>query len=387
MRERPWPGIAVAAVTATATVMPGFTVGALAPWIEADLQVSRSALGLAMTAFYAATALSSPLAKRIAIRLPVPALLAGAALIASATMLVASMAGGFATILVVLVAGGLGNGLVQPAASLVIAAKAPAGRRSLAAGLVGAALGAGTLVPGLLVAFVVGPHGWRFAMLVAGLVALVPVAFAPLTRIPHVSRRPGSRGPSGAGPVLALWALAAALSAAGNNAVASYFVQLGTESGLPSTLAGNLLSASAVVAIGVRIAAGALTDRAPHRNPAVIAAMMLAGAAGLVLVAIGNPVAFTVGALLAFSAGWGWTGLLLAAALRLVPDRAESAGHTVQVGVYTGATVAPFTFGAASSAFGFPTTTIAAAVAGVAAAGAMVAGTVVLRKWAARVPA
>jgi MFS family permease len=299
-------------------------------------------------------------------------------------MIVASRATGFATMLAVLVAGGLGNGLVQPAAGLLIAAKAPARRRSLAAGLVGAALGAGTLVPGLLVALVVGPHGWRAAMLVAGVVALVPVAFAPLTRIPRVSRPAGSRRSGAGGAVLALWALAAALSAAGNNAVASYFVQLGTHSGMTSALAGNLLSASAVVAIAVRIAAGALTDRAPHRNPTVIAAMMLVGGVGLVLVAIGNPVAFALGALLAFSAGWGWTGLLLATALRLVPDRAENAGYIVQVGVYTGATVAPFTFGAASSAFGFPATTIAAAVAAVAAAGAMVGGMVVQQRAARR---
>ncbi|MBT2228976.1 hypothetical protein [Nonomuraea sp. NEAU-A123] len=61
---RHWPGVVTASLTATATVMPGFAVGALAPSIEADLHISTTTVGLAMSAFYGATALGSPLAKR-----------------------------------------------------------------------------------------------------------------------------------------------------------------------------------------------------------------------------------------------------------------------------------------------------------------------------------
>jgi MFS family permease len=213
--------------------------------------------------------------------------LALAALVASAVMLVISRATGFATLTTLLVLGGLSNGLVQPAAGRLIAARAPAHRRSLAAGLVGAALGAATLVPGLLVALVLQPYGWRTAMLIAGLVALIPVALVPLTRAPKdpaPSRAEEADAPRKVGRVLVLWALAAALSATGNNAVASYFVQLGAHSGLATTITGNLLSLSALIAIAVRLAAGALTDRAPRRNPAVITAMMLTGALGLALI-------------------------------------------------------------------------------------------------------
>ncbi|GAA3013081.1 MFS transporter [Streptosporangium longisporum] len=380
-----WPGIVAAALTATVTVMPGFTVGALAPAIASELHLSRSALGLAMSAFYAATALGSPVAKRLAARLPVPAVLALAALAAAAVMAAASRATGVATLTAVLVAGGLSNGLVQPAAGRLIAARVPAHRRSLAAGTVGAALGAGTLVPGLLVAMVLQEHGWRTAMLLAALVALVPVALAPLARVPAApppgrAGTGGAGGPRGTGRVLVLWALAAALSATGNNAVASYFVQLGTSSGLAVAVTGNLLSLSALAAIVVRLAAGALTDRAPRHNPAVIAAMMLTGGLGLALVAIGTPVTFVLGAALAFSAGWGWTGLLLATTLRLVPDRAENAGHTVQVGIYAGAAVAPFAFGALSDALGFAGAASIAGAAAVAGAASMTAGALVLRR-------
>ncbi|MEV0150337.1 MFS transporter [Nonomuraea sp. NPDC050733] len=382
-RTRYWPGIVAAALTTTVTVMPGFTVGALAPAIEQDLRVSRTAVGLMISAFYAATALGSPIAKRAAARLPAPVVLAVAAVAACAVLLVVSQADDLGTMTAALVAGGLSNGLVQPAAGRLIAARVPARRRSLAAGTVGAALGAATLVPGLLVALVLPVHGWRTAMVAAGLIALLPVVLTPLTRLPPgpSPARAGRGAPArGTGGVLALWALAAALSATGNNAVATYFVQLGTHSGLPATVTGNLLSLSALLAIAVRLTAGALTDRAPHRNPAVITAMMLTGALGLMLVAIGTPATFVLGAALAFSAGWGWTGLLLATTLRLVAHQAENAGHTVQIGVYTGATVAPYTFAALSDAFGYAGSALIAATAALAAAAAMTGGTLLSRR-------
>jgi MFS family permease len=384
---RHWPGIIATALTATVAGMPGFTVGALAPKIEADLHTSRGAVGLAMSLFYAATAFGSPIAKRLAARSSVPTVLAVAVLVSSTVMLVASRVSGPGMLTAILPVGGLSNALVQPVAGRLIAAHVPEHRRSLAAGMIGAALAAGTLVPGLLVALVLPAYGWRTALLVAGIAALVPAALAPLAKAPGDPRpiRPKEESEAGdkqrtVGRVLGLWALAAALSATGNNAVATYFVELGTHSGLSTTVTGNLLSLSALFAIAVRITAGALTDRAPRRNPAVIVTMMLTGGLGLALIAIGTSTTFLLGAILAFSAGWGWTGLLLATTLRLVPGRTEDAGHTVQVGVYAGATIAPFAFGALSSTFGFPVTALVAALAAVAAGAAMTAGALLLRR-------
>ncbi|HEU5026329.1 MAG TPA: MFS transporter [Spirillospora sp.] len=390
LAERRWPAVIAAALAAPAAVMPGFTVGALAPSMQDALHTSRTTLGLAMSAFYAASALGSPAAKRLAARLPVPVALSAAAAVASLSMLALSRAGHVAALFPVLVAAGFANGLVQPAAGRLIAARAPERRRTLAAGTIGAALGAGTLVPGLLVALVVHPYGWRAAMAIAGLLALVPVALAPLTRTPAAGPRRKAASapmPRAVRRTLVLWAVAAALSATGNNAVASYFVQLGAHSGVPDGLTGDLLAMSAVIAIAVRLVAGALADRAPRGDRTVIAGMMLSGAAGLALIAAGSPAAFLAGAVLAFSAGWGWTGLLLSAALRLLPDRAENAGHTVQVGVYTGATIAPFTFGALSASLGFAAAALAAAAAALAAAALMattIPDLVDLRRVAAR---
>jgi hypothetical protein len=187
------------------------------------VHVSGTTVGMMISACYAATAVGSPLTKRVAANLPVPVVLTAAAVIACTVMLVVS----------------------QTADPVTVTA----------------ALGAGALVPGLLVALVVPAHGWRTAMLIAALIALAPIAVAPLIEAP----------------------------------------------------------------------------RRPDPPPAVITAMMLTGGIGLTLIAIGTPTTFVLGAVLAFSAGWGWTGLLLATTLRLAGCKAENAGHTVQTGIFTGA--------------------------------------------------
>jgi len=371
---RPWPAITVSALTATVTVMPGFAVGAMATPIAADLRMSTAALGLAMSACYAASALCSGLARHLAVRLGTPLALALPALVTAITLTAVATAPNGVVLAAALVVAGAGNSLVQPAAARLIAARAPAHRRALASGMVGAALGAASLIPGLLVAFVVGPYGWRTAMLIAALTALITAALTPLTR--HPASRPAPAGPArpraerprGVRTALILWAAAAALSAAGNNAAATYFVQLATEVGFAAATAGTLLTIGAILAVAVRLAAGAAADRAPRSVVTTVAVMMALGGAGLALIALGSPASFLIGTALVFTAGWGWTGLLLTTALRLVPDHAETAGHTVQVGVFTGATVAPYAFGALTSTLGFAEAALAAAAAAMTAA-------------------
>lgn len=115
-----WPAVAAAALAAAVALTPGFTVGALAGPMEAELGVSRTTIGLAMSAFYAATALGSPFAERLAARLPVPVSLAAAAVGAAIVLLTLSLTTSTAVLFTVLIAGGLTNGLVQPAAARLL---------------------------------------------------------------------------------------------------------------------------------------------------------------------------------------------------------------------------------------------------------------------------
>ncbi|MBO2460752.1 MFS transporter [Actinomadura violacea] len=382
---RPWAGMGAIVLTSVAAMTPAFGTAALATPIEHGLGVSATGFGLALSGFFAASALGSFAAKRVAARLPVPVVLTAAGALALAALALAAAAGNLAVLALALLLAGAGNALVQPAAGRYIGARVPQGRLSLATGMVSAALGAAPLVPGLLAGFAAGPLGWRAALLLGAVlpVLAIPAAFLARTGPAAAVARPAATG--GAAPVgrvLVLWTVAAGLATIGSNAAASFFVQLGTHSGLSTALAGLMQSLAGVVAVAVRLAAGGFADRAPRRNPALVTAMMLSGAAGLALVAAGSPAAFVAGALLAVAGGWGWTGLLLAAVMRLLPGQGERAGATVQIGLFGGAAVAPLAFGAASSALGVPATVLIAALIVLAGAASMLAGTAALRREA-----
>ncbi|RFU38869.1 MFS transporter [Actinomadura logoneensis] len=245
------------------------------------------------------------------------------------------------------------------------------------------------LLPGLLAGLVAGPHGWRAALWAALVSPVLGLAATPLARVPApantprpaVAPRPAARPPlRGIGVVLVLWTVAAALATIGSNAMASYFIQIGTRSDLSTGLAGIMQSVAGLLAVGVRLAAGVAADRAPRRNPAIVAGMMLAGGAGLLVTAAGNPVCFVVGAVLTVAGGWGWTGLLFAAVLRVLPGDGARAGGQVQLGLFTGAAVAPFAFGAVTGVLGLPATLLGAAVVVGLGAVAMTAGTALLSR-------
>ncbi|MFC4906467.1 MFS transporter [Actinomadura gamaensis] len=394
----PWKGLAAVVLTTVAAMTPVFGVAALATPVEHGLPVSGTVFGLILSGFFAVSAVGAPLARKIAARLSVPAVLVLVNVLAAAGLALAALAPNGLVLGGALVIAGAGSALTQPVAGRFIAGRVPAQRLSLASGLVSAALGVSPLLPGLLAGLVAGPHGWRAALWAALVCPVLGLAVTPLVRAPEpaddaVTARPANKSEAGTGSVpgirtvLVLWTLAAALATIGSNATASYFIQIGTHSGLSTGLAGIMQSVAGLLAVAVRLVAGVAADRAPRRNPAIVAGMMLAGGLGLLITAAGNPVCFVAGAALTVAGGWGWTGLLFAAVLRVLPGDGARAGGQVQLGLFTGAAIAPFAFGAVTGALGLaPTLLIAALVAGLGAL-AMTAGTALLRRAEAPRPA
>lgn len=385
-------GMGAVVLAAMAALLPAFTVGALAVPIQRDLGIGSTRFGVALACFFAVSALASVLTRRIVLRLSVPVVLAGICGLSAVTLHIAAgvHTAGLLTMLMVLA--GFGNALVQPAAGRYIAAELSPDRFSLATGLVGAALGAAPFVPGLLVALVAGAHGWRAALTVGGALALVAMLSAPLAQ----ARTKSAKQPPDADPAavagsatgqrhrprtvaLRWWMLAAFLGSVGVNMAATYFVQIGTHSGLSIAVAGALLAAASAVAVLMRIVVGALGDRAPERNSVMVAVLMLSGAVGLGVLALSTPASFVFGAVLAVAGGWGWTGLLLAASMRLLPDNPPRAGAAMQIGLFGGAALSPLGFGALVAAIGVPATVGLAALASLAGVVAVLAGEAILR--------
>ncbi|MER6814318.1 hypothetical protein ABT299_34025, partial [Spirillospora sp. NPDC000708] len=86
---RPWAGIGAIVLTSVAAMTPAFGVAALATPVERGLGVSATGFGLALSGFFAASALGSFAAKRVAARLHVPVVLAAAGALALAALALA----------------------------------------------------------------------------------------------------------------------------------------------------------------------------------------------------------------------------------------------------------------------------------------------------------
>ncbi len=180
--------------------------------------------------------------------------------------------------------------------------------------------------------------------------------------------------------VLTIWTCGALLGTVGVNSVAVFFVVLGTHSRLSDRTTGLMLTAASVVAVLVRLIAGALADRRPQVNPLIAAGLMGTGAVGLAVMSFATPATFILGAVLAVAGGWGWTGLLLAASFRLVPERPQSAGAAMQFGLFGGAAIAPLGFGVLSTTIGLTATILVAGAASLLAAITVLTGALAAKR-------
>ncbi len=379
--ETRWVVVAVAVLVTVAAVTPAFAAGALAEPIAGELKVSMSIFGFALAGFFAFTALGSPLSARLVERIGAGLQLALAAACSGALMVGFGSVSSAVTLAALLAAGGLVNSMVGPAAGRVLGSEVSPGRLSLASGLVQAALAVPPLPAGVLVRFVAEPHGWRAALWMGGalvtLAALVPVLVrqGETGNARHHEAGAEAEPPETAGNrVLFLWASGAALGTVGVTATATFFVSIGTSSGFSAATAGLLASAAGGLAAFVRVGAGVLADRRPRANVAAVVGMMLLGSIGLAVLSLGTPVAFLAGAPIVVAGLWGWNGLLVASAVRLLPGSPARALGGLQVGFFSGATAAPLVFGALGAAVGVGGALLAAAACAVAAAAAVTIG-------------
>lgn len=381
--ETRWGAVSAAVVATIAAATPGFTTGALTGPITAALGVSTAAFGLALACFFAFTALGSPFSARLAERVGAAPQLALSGVVAGAAMVGLGFTSSVAALALLLALSGLANSLVQPAAGRVLGADVAPGRLSLASGMVQGALGAAPLSAGLLVSLLADPYGWRTALFVGGALVVASAVVAVLAR----RREEGSASEAGGGSgkqaaslgivgrrVLVFWVVGAALGTIGVNVTASFFVPIGTDSGFSAATAGLLATTAGALAAVVRVGSGAVADRRPQANLAAVVAMMLAGTVGLVVISLGTTATFLVGALLVVAGLWGWNGLLVASAIRLLPGSPARALGGLQIGFFSGATVAPLVFGSLSTALGVGGAVLAAAVGSLLAAGAVMTG-------------
>ena len=161
----------------------------------------------------------------------------------------------------------------------------------------------------------------------------------------------------------------------------SFIVLYAVESGLSESAAGLLLGALSLAAATSRIVLGLALDRGGGDPLRPVAAMLLAGAGGLVLLIAGAPAAVVAGALVTGGIGWAWPGALTSAVVARAPGAPAWAVGVMMAGLFAGAVTGPLATGLLADRGQFTAAWLTLAVFALAAAGTVV---VVSRRSARR---
>ncbi len=354
-----------------ATVLPGFLVGALTLQIRADLDVSVGAVALGVTVFFLAGAFGAGPGGRLAERMGALAAMRAAVLITAGCLLLAAvLAVSLPLLFVVLFVAGLANAVAQPAINLFMAEQVALDRQGLAFGIKQSGIPAAILVSGLALPAIALPLGWRATFAICGggvlAVALAARRGQDSFRTPDEREEPPPR----ASRELVFLAVGAALAGAGANALGTYLVASAVDTGIAEGTAGLLAALGSAVSLAVRMSLGARADRRRDYGYGTVAALLVAGAVGYLLMTTGVPGLFAAGAVAAFALGWGWPGLFNLAVVQHHREAPAAATGITQTGIYVGAAGGPAAFGLLSTPLGYSGAW--AAVAGVSLVGAAV---------------
>ncbi|MEV5762992.1 MFS transporter [Micromonospora sp. NPDC052213] len=377
---RPARAAAGAVAVTIASVLPVFLVGGLAVQLGDDLGFSPAGLGLAVSVYFGVGALASVPSGRLVDRYG-PAVVARCAILlsAGAMLAVAALARSYAMLVGLLALSAAANALGQLASNAALARHVPARRQGLSFGVKQAAIPVSTLLAGAAVPTVALTAGWRWAFVVAAGAAL-----AALPAVPAREPRPGrTAAPARAGRATAALLVvggAAMLAAAAANALGTFVVDSAVDRGLTPGLAGLTLTLGSAVCVTARVCAGWLADRRPTGHVAVIAGMLVVGAAGLGLLAVAGPAPLVLGVVLGFGLGWAWPGLMTFAVVRLHPQAPAAATSITQTGVYAGGCLGPLGLGTVAAHAGYPAMWLTAGAAMLAAAALMLTGSRLLTR-------
>jgi predicted MFS family arabinose efflux permease len=357
----------LAVAAGTATVLPGFLVGALALQIRGDLDAGLSAVAGGVTVFFLAGAFGAGAGGRLSERTGALRAMRGATLVTSACLLAAAgLADSLGVLFVFLALAGIANAVAQPAINLFMADQVALDRQGVAFGIKQSAIPAAVLVSGLALPLLAIPFGWRATF---ALCALGPLAVAVLLsrQAPSLRSPPARDRPPRPSQALILIALGAALGSAAPAALSAYLVASGVDAGIDEGTAGVLAAVGSAMSLVVRLSVGVRADRRADYGFGMVTTLLLMGSAGFILLALGQPAPFVVGVVIAFALGWGWPGVFNMAVVHLHRGAPGAATGVSQTGIYVGAAGGPAAFGALYSATGYGTAWLAAAGVAVAA--------------------
>ena len=347
-----WQVIAASILTITVAILPGFLPGALAVQLSESLGIAEAGIGLIVGAFFGMSALGSSRLGRLVERLDWAPAMRFAALGAAATLLLTPILGHSVVMLgLVTVAGGLALALAHPAVNLGIARCTVVERQGLAYGFKHGAIPAATAIAGLGLPIVAIPLGWQWVYVMCAALAVIAALLVPSSPASfEVDRGEVTRSdmpPVRSSPLslLVVMAVGAGLGIFGMDALATFLVPYAVDVGFGEGAAGVLLAVGSILGILTRIIMGWLIDRRTAGGLLTVSVFLALGAIGIAVMTIGTDPAIVAGSLIAFTFGWGWSGLFTFAVVRRNPAAPAAATGITMTGNYVGAAAGPAHFG------------------------------------------
>lgn len=334
-------------------MLPVFIVGALAVAIGREVEITALGLGLSVSGYYGASMLTAIPGGYLSDRFgPARLLRIGLAGSVAALLGLGAIATSWVQISIFLLIAGCANGLSQPAANLALVRGVINSRRGWAFGLKQSSVPLAALLAGASVPSIGVTLGWRWAFVVGAIIAAFVIVFVRTsprgtTFKPEPSRHQTAQ--------LVVYGIVGALGSASANSLAVFIVPWAVQNGFEIGTAGTLLSVASLSTIAMRLLMGRLIDRKPSISYYLVSALMIFGSLGyFALASLANLAPFLVaGALVAFGAGWGWTGLLIfgvASEFQAVAGRATGVLQSI---TFAGGMIGPFLFGLAIENLGY----------------------------------
>lgn len=385
-----------AVLLSIAGMLPVTLVGALAVQVRADIGIGRTWIGVLVSLFFTAGAVSASrigaASDRVGWRRA--SIVGGMASMVS-LVAVGTVVRGPWLAAVALAVGGVAMTASVATTNLVLAVEMPGNRLGFLLGLKQSSVPLSGLAAGLAVPLVALRLGWRWAFVAAAVVPLAAVWMAALTpHHPAGTDAPAGRG-TGAGTVggerpalarprfragrrLRVLTVGMGFASVVPGVLTGFLVLTAVEAGLDEASAGTLLAVCSIAGIAVRIGYGWVIDRVRSDAVAHVAALLAGGAVGAAMLATGRTALVVPGAVIAFACGWGWPGLFFYELIRDHPRDSAAATGFSQTGALVGSALGPLAFGAVADLVGTSVAWAGTAVLAAVAAAVMA--------WATRLP-
>lgn len=355
VHEGPWAGVGVACIAPLLGILPLYALTAEVAAAGEGSAAATTLIAAAVAVFFsvavAASIAVSHLLQQAQVR---QATLSGlcATAVASALLMVSDDR---SMILSAMAVAALGHALAQSSSNVIIVAATSPTQRATGLGVKQATVPGAAVLAGATLPVVIPLIGARAAF---GCIALLSLAACPVVtwatnrthsdRASHedalapVGRRPGRL------TIVAVFAAALFASIPGNLA-AVFLVPSRVAVGIDVATAGLLLVVASLAAAATRIALGiaADQDRIPINSMTLLAALLIAAAAGYLLLT--QPIALplqVVIVVVTFMAGWGWNGLFVHELIRRHSGWTYKIGGTIHAAVYLGSALSPPAFAA-----------------------------------------